>query len=216
MVRPKVFLDTNICVYAANGDHTGVPLAVDDVLDDHAGRQWTPSRRPRPRDRATDGSRAAKSDQAVLIYTLTKDFEVVRETMTVSKRCIASLICTFAALVSMSAQYTNATLSGTVTDSSGAAVADAKVIIQNQDVGLRKTGNTAADGSFLFPALPIGSYKVTVEKPGFREYVQNGVVLVVSHTAHLQIGLQVGEMQQQVTISAMRRCSRPSRLRRAS
>src|SRR5689334_15700156 len=100
------------------------------------------------------------------------------------------------------AQYTNATLGGTVRDSSGGAIGDAKVTIQNQDVGLTKTGTTLADGSFLFPALPVGSYKVTVEKPGFTTYVQSGVVLAVNQTANLQIPLRVGDVQQQLTVSA--------------
>jgi hypothetical protein len=122
--------------------------------------------------------------------------------MFTSKYSFLACFLIFAATAPVSAQYTNATLGGMVTDSSGAAVADAKVTVQNQDVGLTKTGVTGADGAFLFPALPIGSYKITVSKAGFREYVQSGVVLVVSQTANLQVALQVGEMQQQVTVSA--------------
>jgi hypothetical protein len=102
----------------------------------------------------------------------------------------------------ISAQYTNATLGGNVTDSTGAAVAQAKVTIENRDFGLSKTASTTAEGSFLFPALPIGSYRISVEKAGFREYVQSGVVLAVNQTANLQIALQLGDMQQQVTVSA--------------
>lgn len=100
------------------------------------------------------------------------------------------------------AQYTNATLGGTVTDPSGGAVNDAKVVIQNQNVGLTKTGSTLADGSFLFPALPIGSYKIVVEKPGFSTYVQSGIELAVNQTANLTIALRVGDVQQQVTVAA--------------
>jgi hypothetical protein len=91
-------------------------------------------------------------------------------------------------------------LGGTVTDSSGAAVSEAKVTVQNQGVGLTKTAVTLADGSFLLPALPIGSYQVTVEKAGFSTYVQRGVVLAVNQTANLQVTLRVGDIQQQVTV----------------
>jgi hypothetical protein len=122
--------------------------------------------------------------------------------MFISNRLLLAWLFVFLTIVSVSAQYTNATLGGIVTDSSGAAVADASVTVQNQDVGLTKRNVTGADGAFLFPGLPIGSYKVTVAKPGFREYVQNGVVLVVNQTANLQVSLQVGDMQQQVTVSA--------------
>src|SRR5215472_15988174 len=104
--------------------------------------------------------------------------------MFTSKYSFLACFLIFAATAPVSAQYTNATLGGMVTDSPGAAVADAKVTVQNQDVGLTKTGVTGADGAFLFPALPIGSYKITVSKAGFREYVQSGVVLVVSQTAN--------------------------------
>ena len=99
-------------------------------------------------------------------------------------------------------QYTNATLGGAVKDSSGGAISEARVTILNQNVGLTKIGTTLADGTFLFPALPIGAYKVTVEKPGFATYVQSGVVLAVNQTANLQVTLNVGDVQQQVTVSA--------------
>jgi hypothetical protein len=118
------------------------------------------------------------------------------------QRPLFHFLCLAAAVSAGFAQYTNATLGGTVTDSSGGAVSDAKVTIQNVDVGLTKTGLTLADGSFLFPSLPIGSYKVMVEKSGFRAYVQSGVVLAVNQTANLKIALQVGDVQQQVTVAA--------------
>ncbi len=115
---------------------------------------------------------------------------------------LAGLFCVLTAVGPAFPQYTNATLGGTVTDASGGAVGDARVTIQNQDVGLRKVGTTLADGSFLFPGLPIGSYKVTVEKPGFTTYVQSGVLLAVSQIAHLQITIRLGDVQQQVTVAA--------------
>ena len=115
---------------------------------------------------------------------------------------VKGLLCALAAAGPVFPQYTNATLGGTVTDASGGAVGDAKVSIQNQDVGLRKAGTTLADGSFLFPALPIGSYRVMVEKPGFTTHVQSGVMLAVSQTANLQITMRLGDVQQQVTVSS--------------
>src|ERR1051325_8253451 len=105
--------------------------------------------------------------------------------MVVKKGFLTSFLFLLASVSPLLSQYTNATLGGTVRDSSGGAVSDARVTIQNQDVGLTKTGTTIADGSFLFPALPVGSYKVTVEKPGFSTYVQSGVVLAVNQTANL-------------------------------
>src|SRR5207248_4457706 len=70
------------------------------------------------------------------------------------------------------AQYTTGSLGGTVTDPAGAVVPAATVKVQNEDTGLNKTVTTEADGTFLFPAMPVGRYKLTVVKTGFETYVQ--------------------------------------------
>ncbi|HZT37185.1 MAG TPA: carboxypeptidase-like regulatory domain-containing protein, partial [Bryobacteraceae bacterium] len=72
-------------------------------------------------------------------------------------------VCAAAAL----AQYTNATISGVVYDPGGAVVEGANVTIRNAETGYSKTVQTGADGAFLFPATPVGSYQLIVEKPGF-------------------------------------------------
>src|ERR1700685_3605282 len=66
------------------------------------------------------------------------------------------------------AQTFRGTILGTVTDSSGAAVAGATVTVKNIDTGLIRTTETTADGTFSVPELPIGNYSVTVEKSGFQ------------------------------------------------
>jgi Carboxypeptidase regulatory-like domain len=67
-----------------------------------------------------------------------------------------------------SAQTFRGTILGTVTDSSGAAVAGATTIIKNLDTGLTRTVNTSDDGSYSAPELPIGNYSVTVQAQGFK------------------------------------------------
>lgn len=100
------------------------------------------------------------------------------------------------------AQYTNATIGGIVSDAAGGVIADARVTIQNSETGYTKTIGTGADGSFLFPATPVGSYQITVEKPGFSKYVQTGITLVLNQVANLPIALRVGDVTQQVSVSA--------------
>src|SRR5690348_1613935 len=58
--------------------------------------------------------------------------------------------------VPVEAQYTTASLSGTVVDQTGAAAPDATVTAQNEDTGLSKAVTSQPDGTFLFPALPVG------------------------------------------------------------
>ncbi len=93
-----------------------------------------------------------------------------------SKRSMIACLASIAlAMVLMSrtagGQYSTASLAGTVTDSSGASIPGAKVTVQNNDTGLTQTFTTEARGEFLFPRLPVGNYRLTVERPGFATYV---------------------------------------------
>jgi len=100
------------------------------------------------------------------------------------------------------AQYTTASLVGTVSDPSGAAVTDAKVSLENLETGLQKTTQTGSRGTFSFTALPVGRYQIAVEKQGFARYVQSGIILVLDQTATVPIQLNVGNLSQAVTVSA--------------
>ncbi len=63
-----------------------------------------------------------------------------------------------------------ASLFGTVTDSQSAVVPGAKVTATNRATGSSRTVNTDASGAFNLPLLPVGTYSLTVEQPGFRKY----------------------------------------------
>src|SRR6266478_1869310 len=101
----------------------------------------------------------------------------------------------------LAGQFTTATLSGTVTDQSGAAIPDAKVTVLNADTGFTQTVTTGPAGDYLFSRLPIGKYKLTVEKEGMTTYVQSGIELAVSQTATQKVVMSVGAVSQQVTVT---------------
>jgi hypothetical protein len=105
------------------------------------------------------------------------------------------------ALITAGAQFTTATLSGTVVDPTGGSVPEAKVTILNINTGLSRAVHTAGDGAFSFPALPVGSYRLTVERQGFSTYVQEGITLTVNQTATQRVVLQVGATTQEVTVT---------------
>ena len=100
------------------------------------------------------------------------------------------------------AQYTTATLSGTVSDSSGAVVGDAKISVQNIETGLHRETQSGSNGAFTFTALPVGKYQLTAEKPGFSKYLQSGITLALDQSANVPVQLKVGDISQQVTVSA--------------
>lgn len=105
-------------------------------------------------------------------------------------------------VVPAAAQYTTASLGGIVEDPAGAVVPGATVTVQNQDTGLSRTVTAQPDGRYLFPALPVGNYKMTVTKSGFATYVQTGIILAVNQVATQNVALQVGTVTQQINVSA--------------
>ncbi len=113
---------------------------------------------------------------------------------------IASLLLFHAG--SGEAQFTNANLSGTVSDPSGAPVADATISARNTENGLQKATDTNSAGTYSFVALPVGSYQITVEKAGFAKYVQTGITLVVNQSATISLTLRLGSINQEVSVSA--------------
>ncbi len=95
----------------------------------------------------------------------------------------------------------SATLSGTVTDPTGAAVANATVTAKNVDTGAIRRTITDAAGRYDLPALPVGQFEIRAAQPGFAEKVRTGVHLVVGQTATVDFRLSVGESSQQLTVN---------------
>src|ERR1700682_5489155 len=85
--------------------------------------------------------------------------------------------------VPLSTAQVSASLSGLITDPSGAAVSAASVTAKNVDTGLSRTVPTDQGGRYRFFALPVGPYEVRVTKDGFAEGIRSGVRLVVGQEA---------------------------------
>ena len=94
----------------------------------------------------------------------------------------------------VTAQATNAALSGTVTDAAQAAVAGATMTAQNIRTGVVTKGATNESGIYLFPSLQPGVYLITAEKEGFRKLVYQEVTLEVGARINLDLQLQVGAL----------------------
>ena len=101
----------------------------------------------------------------------------------------------------LSAQGFSAALTGTVKDVSGAVLPGAAVTVKHIDTGLTRTAQADSGGSFTVPSLPVGEYEVTAEKTGFRKEVRNGINLAVGQEAVVDLTLQVGSIDQQVTVT---------------
>ncbi len=105
-------------------------------------------------------------------------------------------------LAPLSAQVDRATLSGTVTDPSGSVIPGVRVEAISLTTSLLRTTSTGVFGSYQIPGLPIGAYKVTVSKEGFKPLVFENVSLSAGDARTLDARLQVGAISEQVTVEA--------------
>jgi|ERR1035441_3733263 hypothetical protein len=97
-------------------------------------------------------------------------------------------------------QGTSASLTGQITDATGAAVTGATVTAKNTGTNLAHTTTSNAVGVYTIAPLPPGNYTLTVEAKGFARYVQQGIVLGVDISATQDVSLKTGSTQETVTV----------------
>jgi hypothetical protein len=114
---------------------------------------------------------------------------------------IAMLIALTATAAIAQTTTGGATLVGAITDSSGAVLPGAKVIVINIETLFRSETQTSPEGTYYVPYLNPGSYRITVEASGFRSHVREGVVLRTGETPRLDIALEVGSTTEAITVS---------------
>src|SRR5262245_53620166 len=117
-------------------------------------------------------------------------------------RILAASLVLFCGLFgSAFSQTTNATLGGTVSDSTRALIPGVMVTATNTQTGIVTTVLTNETGAYQFASLQTGTYKVTAELPGFKKQVYNDVTLGVTQQVRLNFTLQVGTQSQSVEVS---------------
>jgi len=99
------------------------------------------------------------------------------------------------------AQTFRGTILGTVSDPSGALISGAKVTVHSNDIGMERTTQTSADGSYSVPELPLGNYKVTVTQSGFQTFVANDVKVDVAVERRVDAQLKTGQVSETVEVS---------------
>jgi len=123
----------------------------------------------------------------------------------VATRFLVGLVfvfCTLFAVVRPALAQSTATLHGTVTDASGGAVPNARVTATNQATGVALVTQTDSAGAYLFPALPIGNYRLEVSVPGFQTVKISDLKLEVATTVTRDVTLRVGEATETVEVQA--------------
>src|SRR5262245_8181616 len=114
---------------------------------------------------------------------------------------IAALLAGQVGTTSALAQTEQATITGTVTDKSGAVIPDAKVVVTNIRTQAVRETKTTGDGHYTAPYLPVGQYEVAVEKAGFRRAQVKEVTLRVGFIATVDVSLEPGAVTEAVEVT---------------
>src|SRR5262245_30571212 len=111
-------------------------------------------------------------------------------------------VLVFAGSIQCTWAQVTAAISGRVEDASGAAVGGASVTVKSLETGAVRTVTTDETGNFRALSLPVGAQEVRAEKAGFASVVRTGINLVVGQEAVVDLKLEVGQVTQEVTVSA--------------
>src|SRR5262245_34143490 len=101
-----------------------------------------------------------------------------------------------------SAQEVRASITGVVTDPSGAPIAGARITVTNAASNIVVTSVTNATGTYLTPFLAPGRWELVAEASGFTKYLRPDILLQAQDRVRVDIGLQVGDITTSVTVNA--------------
>ncbi len=119
-------------------------------------------------------------------------------------RACSTLILLLAVAAFATAQSTaiNATIEGTVADSSGAVLPGVTITVANLDTGAQRVVTSNESGLYRATLLPLGRYRVTAELSGFKKFEQTGITLGGGQTATINVTLGVGDIAEVVSVTA--------------
>src|SRR5437016_6555384 len=121
------------------------------------------------------------------------------------KLCFAFLVAIIVLALAPTAGWSQnvyGTVAGAVTDTSGAAVANATVTLTNLDTAQKRSIETDASGNYTFVNILPGRYKIEGEKTGFKKFVRQPIIVQIESGLRVDISLQVGAQNETVEVTA--------------
>src|SRR5262245_17630086 len=126
--------------------------------------------------------------------------------MKMNKRIVPAFLSLFASLLLLAGQAygqgTTSRVTGTVVDTTGAAVPGATVNLTNEATNISFTTQTGGSGAYALDLIPAGVYKVSAEKSGSKKFVSSGNTVQMNQTATVNISMEGGDASAQVTVEA--------------
>src|SRR5262245_54150252 len=120
----------------------------------------------------------------------------------VGTRILSCLFIAFLSCSLVSGQGSTAQIIGSVTDPSGAVLPGVEITATQTETGVSRTTVSNETGAFILPNLPVGPYKLEASLPGFRSFVQTGIVLQVNSNPAIKITMQVGQVSETIEVQA--------------
>jgi Carboxypeptidase regulatory-like domain len=123
----------------------------------------------------------------------------------ISRRAFAlvlSLFVVFSTCIFVQGQSTYGSITGSVTDPSGAAIADSQVTLTNMGTAEKRVQPTGSDGLFNFVNLSPGEYRIDVEKAGFKHFTRPAIAVEVQQTSRIDAALVVGQVSETVEVTS--------------
>ncbi len=115
---------------------------------------------------------------------------------------LLSLFVAFSTCIFVQGQSTYGSITGSVTDPSGAAIGDARVTLTNLGTAEKRIQPTGSDGLYSFVNLIPGNYRIEVEKQGFKRITQEPVVVQVQQTSKIDVALPIGQATETVEVTS--------------
>jgi hypothetical protein len=100
------------------------------------------------------------------------------------------------------AQSDRGTITGTVTDPSGAMIANASIEAKNMQTGVAYQAASSVTGNYTLSQLPVGTYQITCSIAGFKQFVRTGITVLTAQVLRIDVALEVGAISETVTVSA--------------
>ena len=117
-------------------------------------------------------------------------------------RCLLALVCLISLATSLQAQSTGGRILGRVSDPSGAVLSGANVTLANEQTGASRTAQTDKTGDYQFLEVPVGTYRIEFDQPGFKKSVTRGVTLQINQVIMMNMVLRLGAAQETVEVTS--------------
>jgi hypothetical protein len=117
------------------------------------------------------------------------------------KAVLLGLVFLLLAGIHANAQGTTATISGTVSDTSGAVVPGARIVILNEETGISRELGADETGRYTAASLGLGNYRVTASKDGFQTQVRSGITLTIGRQAVVNFEMPVGSVSEAIEVT---------------